>query len=684
MKKKRLVILLTVMATVITGPLMAAIPTPSGINPDTGSPWGPGDKYRLTFITSTNGTGLDGSGPGSPVGWTIDDFNAHVQALADAAGLDGANWYVIGSTSLVDARDNTMTNPDDPNQLSCPIYLIDGTTLVAVDNADLWDGQVAHIIDQTEYGVTKTHWPFTGSYLDGTKASDHPTSFANLGDDAANITQGQGNSTTAWIWRQWTGDPPDTGLPLYAMSEALTIGGQPKNPDPEDGATFEPPYGIGATGNEVVLSWTNVEPNSLDPVYVDVWFGTDPNKLNPLADYTKIIDATNLVGDVTSVTVNAPPDATYYWQVDSYSAGAGHINEPNLIEGPVWSFTSVSDNAPTPQILTPDQITWYGESVPVDATVIDDGHSPLTIAWSADPVEGVSVGFSPSDSVEDPTVTLTKVPVIIPFVNNPGFENPALDDGTSADTGSVPGWTTQYAAEGSGVWATDNTPNGGAMDPNTGDDYNGIAYEGENVGYVTTDVGFSHALYQSTSVVLESGKTYDLVASIGNPYVTNGNGSAPDYRLELVANGSVLAVASGASPLDDSSWITDTASYTALVSDPNDGNPLSIRLVAEAGGTVQTLNFDDIQLKVDGVAGTPDSSMRTVTVTLSASDVGNPTPVTDTMTNDVYETACEATIAGLGASAPDLDANCIVDLDDAVLFVETWLNDFNLAAPQHK
>jgi len=192
--------------------------------------------YRLAFITSTN--------PGTGGRTTIEEFNAYVQGLADVAGIgysynpsnllgpDGLKWNVIGSTSLVDARDNTGTNPNTDGT-GVPIYLVTPTTsvddavgaMVADNNAKLWSGNIDHIINADENGNAKTHWPFTGTKLDGTK-SDYVNTHGGPLDDAS-IAQGNGGSTTEWIWRQWTARPwPDSGngksyLPVYAMSEII-------------------------------------------------------------------------------------------------------------------------------------------------------------------------------------------------------------------------------------------------------------------------------------------------------------------------------------------------------------------------------------------------------------------------------------------------------------------------------
>ena len=80
----------------------------SGNNPATGAPWAVGDQYRLAFFTSATTTAESAD---------IATYNAWVQGLANASTAydigadDGVTWKVIGSTSEVDARDNTSTNP---------------------------------------------------------------------------------------------------------------------------------------------------------------------------------------------------------------------------------------------------------------------------------------------------------------------------------------------------------------------------------------------------------------------------------------------------------------------------------------------------------------------------------------------------------------------------------------------
>lgn len=100
--------------------------------------------------------------------------------------------------------------------------------------------------------------------------------------------------------------------------------------------TPSPAYNSTVAYGTVPLSWKNRDPNKPgDPVFVDVWFGTDPNKLNPLVYSKKVTAGAN----TTTVNVAAPivgtAPTTYYWQVDSYIYGSP-VGTP--IAGDVFKF----------------------------------------------------------------------------------------------------------------------------------------------------------------------------------------------------------------------------------------------------------------------------------------------------------------------------------------------------------
>ena len=120
------------------------LPLPTGVNPATGVAWVPGDIYHLAFVTSTTHTASDPN---------IATYNTFVNAVAATSTLTDINhieWRVIGS-----AQNQAATQPANVNApVSGPVYLVDGTTLVATGYADIWDGSIAHGIDMDQNGAT--------------------------------------------------------------------------------------------------------------------------------------------------------------------------------------------------------------------------------------------------------------------------------------------------------------------------------------------------------------------------------------------------------------------------------------------------------------------------------------------------------------------------------------------------
>lgn len=183
---------------------------------------GPDGQYCLVFITSEVHDAVSSD---------IEVYNDWVQGLANAAGIGntsallpgGVEWKAIGSTATVDARDNTGTNPL-VDGVGVPVYLLDGTTLIANDNADLWDGQIANGIDQYQAENTSTvhTWVFTGTKNDGTKA-DGVNMWSHLGnEDGTKAVQGSPNPAM-WITGNtgWAGAPLTDEIRFYAISEVI-------------------------------------------------------------------------------------------------------------------------------------------------------------------------------------------------------------------------------------------------------------------------------------------------------------------------------------------------------------------------------------------------------------------------------------------------------------------------------
>ena len=152
----RIVASLLIFAAFVVAPLAcsaAPVTVPSDLSA--------GDKYRLAFVTNT---GIDA------LSSNIADYNSFVTAVAagvpELAAL-GTTWTAIVSTEDDDARDNTETNPFIDG-VGVPIYRLDDTRL-ADDNADLWDGSLAAVLDIDESAsATSTINVWTGTSISGT------------------------------------------------------------------------------------------------------------------------------------------------------------------------------------------------------------------------------------------------------------------------------------------------------------------------------------------------------------------------------------------------------------------------------------------------------------------------------------------------------------------------------------
>jgi len=428
----------------------------------------------------------------------------------------------------------------------------------------------------------------------------------------------------------------------------------PMNPSPYDGQSVY--------GGDVELSWTNMDPNEgVTDVYVDVWFGVNPDNPNKPGNWTKVVDGGE---NTTSVTVKAPvvepAPTTYYWQVNSYIYGA----DANMIEGRLYTFYATTDLPLESVDAGSDMITWEGQGVQLDGTVVDDGKSELTYSWSAAP--SVGVVFSATD-VEDPIVTISK-PGVVPIANA-GFEDPERSDGNYGY--NIPGWG--WVGQD---WVGNWNPTVYSVVP-----------EGEHIGFAEAygvETGFAQILTET----LAAETTYTLIVEVGNSPGYDWDG----YKVQLLAGGTGTApgeITGGALLAEDDNTLfpasgtfeTSTVVYTCGVSDPSVGQPIQIRLIANKDG--EEVDFDDVRLYTLPPRG-PSPDVHNVELTLVVNDELNTTPVEDSMTIDVYEDACEAARLALGLAAGnigDINADCITDLEDLALALASWLNDTGLIEP---
>jgi alpha-galactosidase len=216
------------------------------------------------------------------------------------------------------------------------------------------------------------------------------------------VEQPPGNYTNSESWLQGSGT-----LRVVPIN--------PKNPSPA--------FGVTVPAGDVVLSWTNMDPCT-PPVYVDVWFGTEPGSLAQVPGISGIADA-------NSVTVSAPVADTYYWRVDSYINGSP-TGDP--IEGTVFTF-KVDD---TDSDGLPDAYELLHTSPP-SPTALNPGDD-----LEPDGLTNIAeyhLGTNPNDPDTDDDTLLDGDEIagagLRPPTNplNADTDNDGLDDGVETNTG---------------------------------------------------------------------------------------------------------------------------------------------------------------------------------------------------------------------------------------------------------
>ncbi|MBF0227164.1 MAG: fibronectin type III domain-containing protein, partial [Desulfobacterales bacterium] len=131
----------------------------------------------------------------------------------------------------------------------------------------------------------------------------------------------------------------------------------PSNPSPANGAI--------RINSEVILSWTGGDPNFMDQVVYDVYFGTASSNLQKTAE--SLSESTYSVSGLNE-------GSTYYWKIIAKDKAGLEASSP------VWSFTT---NGSSPDLIVSD-ITWYpsenilpGQSITFKASIKNNGLGPV-------------------------------------------------------------------------------------------------------------------------------------------------------------------------------------------------------------------------------------------------------------------------------------------------------------------
>ncbi len=203
---RAVVLSLTLFAVPLCGSCFATLVSPGNL--------GPGDQYRIAFVTTATTDATNSS---------ISYYNNFVNSVANdtstggnlTAALNHQGWTAIVSTTGVDARDNTSTVPGS-SATNIPIFLVDGTTIIANSYTDLWDGTLGASLNRRENNTTVGAFPWTGTTDDGTGSGS-----STLG----NSRPFHGHTTSSNMgWIETATTIPSTSLrPVYAISGVLTV-----------------------------------------------------------------------------------------------------------------------------------------------------------------------------------------------------------------------------------------------------------------------------------------------------------------------------------------------------------------------------------------------------------------------------------------------------------------------------
>ena len=190
----------------------------------------PGDQFRIVFVTT---------GVRSAVIPNISDYNSFVDSDADNLTFNSAmdsllgsviqddfsgnaaniDYNAIGSTSSVDARDNTNTNPNTDG-VGEPILLVDGA-IVANDYNDLWDGNIDNLIDVNSNDQSSATFLWTGTDDSGKEVGGNGLGPGSSGEAYVGASLAGSESDEDWVAVRPLG-VLSRNRPLYGMSEPLT------------------------------------------------------------------------------------------------------------------------------------------------------------------------------------------------------------------------------------------------------------------------------------------------------------------------------------------------------------------------------------------------------------------------------------------------------------------------------
>lgn len=205
------------------------------------------------------------------------------------------------------------------------------------------------------------------------------------------------------------------------------------------------------------------------------------------------------------------------------------------------------------------------------------------------------------------TVTTSEAQGASLAITNASFEEPVFAEDGDFTTDIPPGWILDDPLDFIPPNPAAGESGAGTFDPPI-EAFFDEAPEGRNTGYIflLQPPGSGGASFiQTLDDVLTAETMYTLKVDVGDPLAydtfTPVLGGFPGYRIELLADETVLAADDNSLRPDEGTFETSFVSFVASSDHPNLGDPLQIRLVNPNVAPGVEVDFDNVRLSATPV-----------------------------------------------------------------------------------
>lgn len=661
-----------------------------GINPNTGNPWQLGDKYRLAFHTL--GTTVTTSNDpdyyndfATNEAWTVTALKGTYWRAMVTVNLDPTTTQALSPKSEAKANTGTGDLTGGANQGGAgePVFVVNGTTCIARNNADIWNAWSNPFENSlgvpntagTGSNTTRVTGVFYSPFLDQNgnqtvtpdavhgkdvatgcdQSGNHVNALGDTTDTPDNINRGNSNANnTSRVWNRFT-DTTTTPRSVYAISVPLTIVSLADTVDPtlisftDDRSGADVILGVGS----VVYTVTFSEPIDASTVTIDDFENGGSatatidkirGTLNPAAFEVTVTPTSSgtlklqtKAGAVIEDPVGNAADTTLTIADDTIINVLSDTTAPTLV--------SIEDNISGGPVVAFNPVTYtvtFNEGVNASTVNIDDFENgggapkaPITVT-SVSPTANPAV-YTVAVTPTGPgnlTLQIAAGATITDLIGNPLVTTSALPDDTTITVTPDPLPTVASIADnqaGGPVFATQSftylVTFDQVINPTTVDAGD---FENSNAPALTVNAVATTSNPSVFAVHVAPGGPGTITLQIkAGAVITNTNGTALDTTA-AIPDDTALTVNAGSGPargvitVDGTASATSTTATLAVTLDASGSDKLVVIVTGE-NGNPGSLAGNCTGITYDGVP---------LTQVVDRSPIGS-TPVDQTF-NDIW------------------------------------------------